>query len=110
MRDTAANVRIDFLLTGDYPGDRKPKPVAFPDPSGAATMGSDGYPVLELETLLELKIASGMTAPHRLRDLADALERIRKNRLPVEYAERLNPYVREKFRELWPAAKVEEDD
>ncbi len=109
VRDTAANVKVDFLLAGDYPGDGKPKPVAFPDPAEVAVAGSEGYPVLKLDTLLELKIASGMTAPHRLQDLADAIQLVKKNRLPIEHADRLNPYVREKFRELWPAAQVEED-
>ncbi len=109
VRDVVANVKIDFLLAGEYPGDGKPKPVVFPSPAGASEVGPDGLPVLKLPTLLELKIASGMTAPHRLQDLADAIQLIKKNGLPPEYAERLNPYVREKFRELWSAAQVEED-
>jgi hypothetical protein len=32
LRDTDLGVKIEFLVTGDYPGDGKPKPVAFPDP------------------------------------------------------------------------------
>jgi hypothetical protein len=32
LRDTDTGVRIKFLTTGDYPGDGKPKPVAFPQP------------------------------------------------------------------------------
>src|SRR4051812_20245237 len=35
LRDVEYGVRIDFLVTGDYPGDGKPKPVAFPDPAEA---------------------------------------------------------------------------
>src|SRR5262249_50386781 len=35
LRDTETGVRIEFLVTGDYPGDGKPKPVAFPDPADA---------------------------------------------------------------------------
>src|SRR5262245_4558969 len=34
LRDAAHGVRIEFLVTGGYPGDGKPKPVAFPDPAG----------------------------------------------------------------------------
>jgi hypothetical protein len=34
---------------------------------------------------------------------------IRLNRLPLEYSEMLNPYVAEKFRELWHAAQIDED-
>jgi hypothetical protein len=33
---------------------------------------------------MELKLAAGMTAPHRLRDLADVLELIRVNGLPAD--------------------------
>jgi len=33
MRDVENNVKIDIVLAGDYPGDGKPKPVVFPDPS-----------------------------------------------------------------------------
>lgn len=46
-----------------------------------------------------------MTAPHRLKDLADVLELIRLQRLPREFAERLDPYVRQKYLELWTAAR-----
>src|SRR5713101_6076305 len=33
LRDTELGVRVEFLTAGDYPGDGKPKPVAFPDPA-----------------------------------------------------------------------------
>ncbi len=33
FRDTATQIRIEILVTGDYPGDGKPKAIAFPDPS-----------------------------------------------------------------------------
>ena len=39
LRDATVNVKIDVLLTGEYPGDGKEKPVAFPDPATAATSG-----------------------------------------------------------------------
>jgi len=108
MRDAAQNVKIDVLLTGEYPGDGKAKPIAFPDPATAAVRG-ERFSLLPLTTLLELKLASGMTAPHRLRDLADVIELIRVNALEETLAESLHPYVREKFRELWRAAQVSDD-
>lgn len=111
LRDTVTNVKVDVLLTGEYPGDGKPKPVVFPDPAGAATPGAGHYPypILRLPLLLELKIASGMTAPHRLQDLADGINLIKVNRLPRAYADQLDPYVRARFLDLWDAAQVEED-
>ena len=111
LKDAVTNVPVDVIVTGDFPGDGKPKPVAFPDPTQAAQLDSElGYPILKLERLIELKLASGMSAPHRLRDLADVLDLIRKRKLPRELAQELNPWVREKFDELWQAAQVVDED
>ena len=104
MRDTEHGVNIDIVLAGEYPGDGKPKPVAFPDPALAAGEGAR-VRLLPLPKLLELKLASGMSAPHRLRDLADVLDIIRLQHLSEGFAEQLDPSVREKFRELWQAAQ-----
>lgn len=108
-RDAAQDVKIDVLLTGEYPGDGHEKPIAFPDPATAAVRG-ERFALLPLPTLIELKLASGMTAPHRLRDLADVIELIRVNALEEKLAESLHPYVREKFRELWRAAQASDDE
>jgi hypothetical protein len=108
VRDAARNVRIDFMLAGDYPGDGAPKPIAFPDPATRATE-ADGLRVLELDSLIELKLASGMTAAHRGQDLVDVMELIRARRLPLEHAERLHEWVRDRFRELWRLAQVRDD-
>ncbi len=104
LRDTENGVSIEFLVTGDYPGDGKPKPVAFPDPSGA-TVEVDGIPLLQLPRLIELKLASGITNPGRLRDLSDVQELIRVLNLPEELADHLNPFVRDRYRELWQAVR-----
>ena len=108
VRDTARGVRIDFLLTGDYPGAGAPKPIAFPDPT-ARTTEAEGLRVLDLDALIELKLASGMTAAHRGQDLVDVMELIRARSLPLEHAERLHEWVREKYRELWQLAQVRDD-
>ena len=102
MRDTQNNVSIDVLISGEYPGDGKPKPVAFPDPAAAAVEG-EKVRYLALPWLVELKLASGISAPHRLKDLADVLEIIRAVRLPREFGRQLNPYVQPKYDELWQA-------
>lgn len=109
VRDTIHHVNIDVILTGDFPGDGKPKPVAFPDPVEAAELDSDGMPILLLRILIELKLASGMTAPHRPRDLDDVIQLIRANCLARDYAGELNSYVRAKYDELWVAAQHEDD-
>lgn len=105
VRDTERQVDIDVVLAGDYPGDGRQKPVSFPDPRDGA-VGGAAFRLVSLTTLIELKIASGMTAPHRLKDLADVIELIRVNALPATYQERLHPYVRERFVDLWQAAQV----
>lgn len=99
LRDTETGVRIEFLIAGQFPGDGKPKPVAFPDPSTASVV-IDGIHYVGLETLVELKLASGMTNPGRIKDLADVQELIQALRLDAAFAERLDPYVRSKFAEL----------
>lgn len=109
FRDTLNGVKVDVLLVGDYPGDGKPKPVSFPAPESVREVHDESVPYVNLVSLLELKIASGMTATHRLQDLADAIQLIRVNALPRSYAERLNSFVRPTFDELWHAAQVSED-
>ena len=65
----------------------------------------DGVRVVTLEKLVELKLASGMTAPDRLKDLADVQELIKARDLGPDFAEELNPYVREQFLKLWEAVE-----
>ncbi len=102
LRDTETGVRIDFLVAGQFPGDGRPKPVAFPDPS-TASVEIDGIRFLSLERLIELKLASGMTHPGRIKDLADVQELIRVLRLDAAFSDRLDAYVRPKYAELWSA-------
>src|SRR5207237_4177136 len=75
LRDTDSGVKIEFLTTGDYPGDGKPKPVAFPEPA-QVSVEIQGMRFINLAALVELKLASGMTNPGRLKDLADVQELI----------------------------------
>jgi hypothetical protein len=109
FRDTLNGVKVDVLIVGDYPGDGRPKPVSFPAPEAVREVHGESVPYVNLVSLLELKIASGMTAAHRLQDLADAIQLIRVNALPRNYSGRLDPFVRGKFDELWQAAQVKED-
>ncbi len=101
LRDTENGVRIEFLVAGEFPGDGKAKPVAFPKPAQTASE-RDGVRLLNLPSLIELKLASGMTGGvERLKDVADVVEVIKMLRLPEALAGQLNPYVRERYRELW---------
>ena len=110
LRDTATGVRIEFLITGGYPGDGKPKPVAFPDPAAVA-VEIDGIRYLGLPTLVELKLASGMTGGvNRMKDLTDVVELIKTLSLPRPFGENVNPFVRDKYYELWDAIEASPKD
>jgi hypothetical protein len=109
MRDAEHGIDIDVVLTGSYPGDGKPKPVVFPDPALAAERGAR-VALLPLPTLIELKLASGLTAPDRLKDLADVQEVIRIGQLPRTLAADLDPFVRDKYLELWDAVQHRRDE
>ena len=104
FRTTQENVTVEIITAGEFPGDGKPKPVRFPDPSENQTE-IEGIKTLTLEKLIELKLASGMTAPHRLKDLADVQELIKLKNLSAEFADKLNLFVREKFLELQTAVE-----
>jgi hypothetical protein len=109
LRDTEHDVPIDVVIAGEFPGDGRPKPVVFPDPAVVAARGAR-VRVLPLPRLIELKLASGMTAPHRLRDLADVLEVIRIRQLPRDFASEIAPFVRDKYDELWVAAQTRDPE
>ncbi len=104
LRDTELGVRIEFLTTGDYPGDGKRKPVSFPDPR-AVSFEAEGVSYVHLHTLVELKLASGMTNLGRLKDLSDVLELVKVLDLPRDFADQLDPFVQDKYLELWKDAR-----
>ena len=59
-----------------------------------ATIEIDGVKFVTLEKLIELKLASGITAPDRLKDLADVQELIKVTRSPF------GKLIREKLTEV----------
>lgn len=105
FKDAETRVRIDVIASGDYPGDGKPKEIAFPEPSAVA-VDRGGIRVVPLEVLLELKLASGLSAEHRrLVDLADVQRTIEALGLPRDLSERLHPTVRAEYGRLWDLAQ-----
>jgi hypothetical protein len=99
LRDTDTGVKVEFLTAGEYPGDGKPKPVAFPDPSGVRVQGA-GVWFLALPTLVDLKLASGLSNPLRGKDINDVQELIAVLKLGDDFADQLDPSVRPKFLDL----------
>lgn len=103
LRDTETGVRIDFLVSGQYPGDGKPGPIKFPVPLEAA-IHIDGIRVVGIEKLLELKLASGKSKDRR-KDLGDVQELIKTLNLPRELGAKLDDSVRPAYEELWTDAR-----
>jgi hypothetical protein len=99
LRDAETGVRIEFVVTGEFPGDGKQKPIVFPDPQTVVEK-IEGIKVVNLKSFIELKISSGMTAKDRLQDLADVQRLIKQHHLTSDFANQLHPYVRSKFLEL----------
>jgi len=110
LRDAVTGVKIDFLISGGYPGEGKPGPIAFPIPADVA-IEADGVRILGVPQIIELKLASGQ-ASHRAGDLNDVQQLIQTLKLPREFAEKLDPSVREAFRLKWNDAQkaLEEED
>lgn len=107
LLDTEFLVNVDVLSTGRFPGDDKPKPIAFPDPAAVAVRGAR-FALLPMPLYIELKLASGMVAAHRAKDLVDVQELIRSAKLTRAVASSLDPWVRQKFLELWDLAQIED--
>jgi len=111
LRDTEYNLKIDVLTTDEKPGDGKSCPFNFPDPEtvGEPFRGTwSGMRMLDLRTLIELKLASWMTAPHRPRDMDEVIRLIKIHGLPRVYSSQLHEYVREEFGKLWTLAQVKD--
>ena len=100
FRATLENVPLEIITSGEYPGDGKPKAIRFPEPSSVA-VEIDGIKTLNLEKLVEFKLASGLSGAGRLRDLADVQDLIRILDLCAAFADKIDASVRAAYRDLW---------
>lgn len=101
--DRISGITIDFLVTGLFPGNGEPGPIAYPDPD-MASKTIDTIQVVDLVTLVQLKLAA-----RRWRDFADVVELIRYNRLDESFLSRLHPSVRGDFIECLEEKRREDD-
>jgi hypothetical protein len=106
FRDTRTGVSVDIITAGEYPGDGKPKSVAFPDPK-TASESKGGIRIIKLASLIELKLASGISAKARLKDLADVQEAIKELKLPRSLGDALDPYVSAAYHSLWDGVEAD---
>jgi hypothetical protein len=72
--------------------------------------GPKAIRLVDLRSLVELKLASGQSAAHRIQDLADVVALIRANGLAQDFASQLDASVHDKYFELWRAAQVRDQD
>jgi predicted component of type VI protein secretion system len=108
LRDTARQVSIDVLVSGEHAGSPE-SPVVYPEPhTEAFVVSGDGVRYATLDALLAFKIASGIWG-RRPRDLADVQELIKANRLAEADATRLPEPLRPRFLELVIASRLERD-
>jgi hypothetical protein len=100
LRDVEDGVRVRFFVTGEFPGDGKPRAIAFPDPV-AASAEVRGVRYLSLPWLIGLNLSAGTGLPFPTAETAIVQEVIKALDLPIEFAEQLDPAVREQFKEIW---------
>jgi hypothetical protein len=105
LRDTESGVKIEFLLTGDYPGDGKPKAISFPDPSqvGETIMG---VKVVRLPTIIGLKLASWLTGQGRTKDRSDVEELIKAFSLSEGFVTQVDPYSQQAYLDVWRSLHI----
>ena len=109
LRDTNTLVKIEFVLTGDYPGSGQVQPVSFPNPSDTDPVVQDGVKFIGLARLVELKLASGMTGgADRAKDLVDVQQLIKTLSLPRTFSGQVHEYVQAKYEELWDGLRATE--
>jgi hypothetical protein len=105
FRDTDTGVDVEVITSGEYPDDGKSKRIVFPDPADVA-ISADGYKVVDLKTLIELKLASGLSAEHRrLRDLADVQQLIETLNLPESLSNDIDISLQDEYQRLWYLAQ-----
>jgi len=104
MRDTEFNIGVDVIYVGEYPGDGKPKPVRFPEPSEAELQGT--MRLLPVHRFIELKLASGLSAEHRGKDLVDVQELVKSANLPLTLGDLFDESVRPEYEKRWRLAQM----
>ena len=104
-RDASTSVDIDVLVSGEFPGDGLQKAVSFPrldiEQGFNWVLTEGGVRVLDLVSLISIKLASAASAPHRRKDAADVAALIETQNLPREFVTELDVSVRPLFITLW---------
>ena len=103
FRDSINGVTFDVLLTGLFPGNGKPGPIAYPDPADVRETIKDRQ-VVNLVTLVQLKLAA-----RRHKDFGDVVDLIRENNLDESFRENLHSSVQQDYIECLEEKRREDE-
>jgi len=107
--DTQGLIPVDVLVSGEFPGDGKPKEVVFPDPTKAVSFEAfdkdQKIKYIDLVNLINLKLASATSKHRYLKDAGDVQQLIKCTSLDQSFAEKLAPSVRSMYLDLWKLAQ-----
>jgi hypothetical protein len=101
--DRLNKVGLDVLVTGRFPGNGLPGPIAFPDPHEVGEKIKT-ITVVDLITLIQLKLAA-----LRYQDFADVVNLIGVNKLDESFLKNLHPSVRGDFIECLEEKRREDE-
>jgi hypothetical protein len=101
--DKAHQVRVDFVVTGEFPGNHEPGPIAFPHPRDVAIV-IENVRVVDLNTLVQMKLAA-----RRYGDFGDVVSLIEVHNLDESFAEHLHPTLHRAYIECLMEKRREEE-
>ena len=93
--DRANRVEVDVLEGGERLSSKSNVPL--PIPKKVTTKPN----IIGIVDLFNLKLDSYATSPDRLQDGADVGKLIVQHKLPLKLSARLNPHVRDTYKEIW---------
>jgi hypothetical protein len=98
FRDPVSYTGVDLLVSGEYPGDGKPGPIAFPIPDASNIEVIEDVQIINLPTFIDLKLASyNSMKKKRMKDRTDVEGLVKSLSLGKDFATRLHESVRDEF-------------
>jgi hypothetical protein len=109
FRDPVSNVGVDILTSGDFPGDGKQSEIAFPVPDENNTVAVDNLKVINLSTLINLKLAAYSSLKQvRMKDRTDVAGLVKNLTLDDSYSSHLHECVRKEYLTIVEEVAAEE--
>jgi len=104
VRDSIRQVKIKFHLASSSRTREAPH-VFLPQPE-ECRMEIEGFPVIQLVPLIDMRLAIGLEEKSLERETVDVIELIRVLHLPRDLMDKLNPIVQSKYLEYWNCLNV----